>query len=193
MRQFRLLALTVIISLVIPAASQAAHKKPAARKTPAAPTTPAEPAPPANDPLYMRVVALPWPPEPQILDGADHRHSAYELYVTNFGRTPLKITKLDVTGKSDSNLVVTQSASGPQLAAMFVPAFGGDASRPNDPALKPGETGVFFIFADWPTGGDDPDRFDTAITIDQHGERSSSGTITVTGPDLNSDDPIVIR
>jgi Peptidase family M23 len=76
---------------------------------------------------------------------------------------------------------------------MFVPAIGGDVSKPNDPGLKPGETGVFFIFADWLPGGDDPDNFDTAITIEQHGERSGSGTINVHGPDVNSDDPIVIR
>ncbi|HEV2169297.1 MAG TPA: M23 family metallopeptidase, partial [Candidatus Binatus sp.] len=192
MRQFRLAALIALVSLAIAGPSPAASKKKAAlQKTPEAQTTPA-PAAPENDPLYMRVVAMPWPPEPQILDGAGHRHSAYELYVTNFGRTPLKITKLDVTGKSDNKDVVTQSASGKQLAAMYVPAVGGDASKPNDPALKPGETGVFFIFADW-LPGDDPDNFNTAITIEQHGERSASGTITIKGPDLNSDDPIVIH
>src|SRR5271169_3545109 len=72
------------------------------------------PAAPENDPLYMRVVAMPYPPEAQILDGAGHRHSAYELYVTNWGKTPLKITKLDVSGKDDDKMVVTQSASGKQ-------------------------------------------------------------------------------
>ncbi len=131
---------------------------------------------PENDPLYMRVVATPYPPEAQILDGAGHRHSAYELYVTNWGKTPLKITKLDVNGKDDEKIVATVSASGKQLAAMFVPATG-DGTKPNDPALKPGETGVFFIFVDWLPGQDDPDTFDTAITIEQHGERSGSGTI----------------
>ena len=196
MRRFQLAALIAIIALALAGPSLAAHKKPAARNTtkntPAAVQTPVAPPVPENDPLYMRVVALPWPPEPQILDGAGHRHSAYELYVTNFGRAPLKITKLDVTGKSSGNPVLTQSASGKQLAAMFAPAAG-DSSKPNDPALNPGETGVFFIFADWLPGGDDPDNFDTAITIEQHGEGAGSGTITVTGPDVNSDDPIVIH
>ena len=181
MRQFCLLALFVIASIAQAGSSLAQQK----------PTTPSAPE---NDPLYMRVVAMPWPPEPQILDGAGHRHSAYELYVTNFGHTPLKITKLDVTGKTNDNKVVlSQSAEGKQLAAMYVPAFGGDGSKPNDPALKPGETGVFFIFTDWLPGGDDPDNFDTAITIEQHGERSGSGTITAHGPDVNSDDPVVIH
>jgi Peptidase family M23 len=151
------------------------------------------PTAPENDPLYMRVVATPYPPEAQILDGAGHRHSAYELYVTNWGKTPLKITKLDVNGKDDEKIVATLSASGKQLAAMFVPAAGGDGTKPNDPNLKPGETGVFFIFVDWLPGQDDPDTFDTAITIEQHGERSGSGTIHTAGLDVNQDDPIVIH
>ena len=150
------------------------------------------PTAPENDPLYMRVVATPYPPEAQILDGAGHRHSAYELYVTNWGKTPLKITKLDVNGKEDQKIVATLSASGKQLAAMFVPASG-DGTKPNDPNLKPGETGVFFIFVDWLPGQDDPDTFDTAITIEQHGERSGSGTIHTAALDINQDDPIVIH
>jgi len=180
MCRFRLLALAALTSFAFAGSSLAQQKPP--------------PAAPENDPLYMRVTAMPWPPEAQILDGAGHRHSACELYVTNFGRTPLKITKLDVQGKNGDDVVVNQSASGKQLAAMFVPATGGDASKPNEPSLKPGDTGAFFIFTDWlPDQGGDPDNFDTAITIEQHGERAGSGTIHAGAIDLNQDDPIVIH
>ncbi len=178
MYRSRLLIFVALISFAFAGSSFAEQKAPTA---------------PENDPLYMRVIAAPYPPEAQILDGADHRHSAYELYVTNFGRTPLKVTKLDVTGKDGDKIVVNQSASGPQLAAMFVPATGGDARKPNDPSLKPGETGIFFIFADWLPDQGDPDNFVTAITIEQHGERSGSGTIQSAPLDLNQDDPIVIH
>jgi hypothetical protein len=181
MYQSRLLVLVTLISFAFGGSSFAAQKAP--------PVTPA----PENDPLYMRVVATPWPPQAQILDGAGRRHSAYELYVTNFGKTPLKVTKLAVTGKSDDDVVVDQSASGAQLAAMFVPATAGDASKPNDPSLKPGETGIFFVFADWIPVKGVPDSFETAITIEQHGERSGSGTIKRSGLEVNSDDPIVIQ
>ncbi len=177
MYRFRLLALVALISFAFARSSFAQQKPPPA---------------PENDLLYMRVVATPYPPEAQILDGAGRRHSAYELYVTNFGMTPLKITKLDVQGKDGDKVVVNQSASGKQLAAMFVPATGGDASKPNQPSLKPGETGVFFIFADWVTDQGDPDTFETAITIEQHGERSGSGTIHAAAIEINQDDPIVI-
>jgi len=175
MHRFRLLVLVILILFAF------------ARTSFAQPSTA-----PENDPLYMRVVAMPYPPEAQILDGNGRRHSAYELYVTNWGKTPLKITKLEVSGKDDEKVVVSQSASGKQLAAMFVPV-GGDGTKPNDPALKPGETGVFFIFTDWLPDDGDPDNFNTAITIEQHGERSGSGTIHTAAIDLNQDDPIVIH
>lgn len=178
MYRYRLLIFVALISFAFARSSFAEQKAPPA---------------PENDPLYMRAIAAPYPPEAQILDGLGRRHSAYELYVTNFGRTPLKVTKLDVTGKDSDKVVVNQSASGPQLAAMFVPASGGDARKPNDPSLKPGETGIFFIFADWLPDQGDPDNFVTAITIEQHGERSGSGTIQSAPLDLNQDDPIVIH
>lgn len=178
MYRSRLMVLIALTAFALAGSSFAGQKPPEA---------------PENDPLYMRVVAMPYPPEAQILDGAGHRHSAYELYVTDFGRTPVQITKLDVLGKNGDEVVVNQSASGKQLASMFVPATGGDASKPNDPTLKPGETGAFFIFTDWLPSQSDPDNFDTAITIEQHGERSGSGTIHAAAIDLNQDDPIVIH
>ena len=130
MYRYRLLFLLVLTSLVFAGSSFAQQKPPSA---------------PENDPLYMRVVAMPYPPEAQILDGAGHRHSAYELYVTNWGKTPLKITKLEVNGKDDDKVVVAQSNSGKQLAAMFVPVDG-DGTKPNDPSLKPGPDRRLFYF-----------------------------------------------
>jgi len=179
MYRYRLLIFAALISFAFAGSSLAEEK-------------PAPAPPPDNDPLYMRVVATPYPPEAQILDGVGRRHSAYELYVTNWGKTPLKITKLDVIGKDDDKVVVNQSASDKQLAAMFMPV-NGDGTKPNDPGLKPGETGVFFIFTEWLPDQGDPDNFNTAITIEQHGERSGSGTIQAPAIELDQDDPIVIQ
>ena len=151
------------------------------------------PPTPENDPLYMRVIASTWPSEGAILVGNGGKHSAYELYVTNLGKTPLKIVELDVQGKKTDEVVMTQSATGKQLAAMFVPAAGGDGTKPNDPILQPGQAGIFFIFADFAHGHADPDSFDTAIRIEQHGERSGSGTIQAAELDINSAAPIAIQ
>jgi hypothetical protein len=148
---------------------------------------------PENDPLYMRVLASTWPSEAAILVGNGGKHSAYELYVTNLGKTPLKIVELAVQGKKDDEVVMTQSATGKQLAAMFAPGAGGDGNKPNDPLLQPGQAGVFFIFADFAQGHADPDSFDTAIRIEQHGERSGSGTIQAAELDINPAAPIAIQ
>jgi hypothetical protein len=148
---------------------------------------------PENDPLYMRVVATPWPSEAAILIGNGQKYSGYELYVTNFGKTPLKIVELTVQGKKDDEVAMTQAAAGKQLAAMFVPGAGGDGTKPNDPILQPGQAGVFFIAAEFAPGHADPDSFETAIRIEQHGERSGSGTIQVAELDINPAAPIVIQ
>ncbi len=155
-------------------------------------TPPLEPAP-ENDPIYMRVVASPWPSEAAVLVGNGRKHSAYELYVTNFSSAPVRITELDVRGEKDGEPVMTQSAAGKQLAAMFMPAAGGDGTKPHDPVLQPGQAGIFFIFADFdPTRGD-PDTFQTAIRIEQHGERAGSGTIQVAELDIDPPEPITIQ
>jgi murein DD-endopeptidase MepM/ murein hydrolase activator NlpD len=152
----------------------------------------ASPAP-ENEPLYMRVIATTWPSEAAILVGNGHKYSAYELYVTNFGKTPLKIVGLEVQGKKDDDVVLTQSATGQQLAAMFVPGAGGDGTKPTDPILQPGQAGGFFIAADFLPGHADPDTFETAIRIEQHGERSGSGTIQAAELDINPALPIAIQ
>ncbi len=112
MHRLRLLALLALTTFAF-AGSSSAQQKPVA---------------PLDDPLYMRVMAMPWPPEAAILDGAGRRHSAYELYVTNLGKTPFKVTKLDVQGKDGDTLVVSQSVSGDNaLGAIFMP---GQGARP---------------------------------------------------------------
>jgi hypothetical protein len=178
MHRLRLLALVALIFLAFARSSSAAPKVP----------------PPMNDPLFMRVIARPWPPHAAILDGAGRRHSAYELYVTNFGRTPFKVTRFDVQGKSGDKIIVSQSVSGDDpIGAMFMPAQSPDPNRAKDPNLMPGQTGVFFIFADWLGDQGDPDVFDTAFTIEEHGEHAGSGTIHAPALQLSHDAPIVIH
>src|SRR5260370_27190092 len=140
----------------------------------------AQTAAPQNDPLYMRVMASTWPPEAAILIGNARKHSAYELYVTNFGKTPLKIVALDVQGKKDDEVVMTQSATGKQLAAMFMLGSGGDPTKPNNPILQPGQNAALFIFPDFAVGHAHPDTFHPPLRLAKHGQRNATGANNTT-------------
>jgi len=147
---------------------------------------------PVDDPLYMHLTAIPQPGEAAILDGAGRHHSAYEIYVTNFGKTPIKIEQVQVTGKVAGRELTFEMDTGKKLASMFAPV-GGDATKPNDPALNPGQTGVFFIFPDFLSEQGIPKSFETAIKMESHGEHSGSGTIRGPSIKINPARPIVIQ
>jgi Peptidase family M23 len=147
---------------------------------------------PYNDPLFMSVTAMPAPNEAAILDGAGRKHTAYELYVTNFGATPVKIVQLEAVAMHEGQQVASESKTGAQLAAMFAPA-GQDRMKPHDPLLQPGQAGIFFIFADLDPAHELPDRFLTAFKIESHGEHAGSGTIHPPAIKSSNALPIVIR
>src|SRR6185312_959366 len=56
-------------------------------------------AAPYSDPLYMRLLAAPSPDQAAVLEGGGRKHSAYEVYVTNFGATPTRITEVGVAAE----------------------------------------------------------------------------------------------
>jgi hypothetical protein len=78
----------------------------------------AEP-PPASDPLFLRLAAHPSPVQAQILDGGGRQHSAYEVYVTNAGATPMKIVAVDVAGVANGKLLWSEKKEGKRLSALF--------------------------------------------------------------------------
>ncbi|MDO8434297.1 MAG: M23 family metallopeptidase [Candidatus Binatus sp.] len=145
---------------------------------------------PVNDPLYMHLTTIPQPGEAAILDGAGHKHSAYEIYVTNFGTTPIKIEQIDVTAKAGGKDVKLETDAGKKLASMYMPLGGAKAEAPE---VSPGQTGVFFIFPDFVPDQGIPESFETAIKMESHGEHSGSGTIHAPSIKINPAAPIVIQ
>src|SRR5258708_5391393 len=146
---------------------------------------------PLNDPLYMHLTAIPAPRQAAILDGAGRKHSAYEVFVTNFGRTPIKLEQVDVTGKvSGRDDVKFETDSGQNLVKMFA-AINGTKTDP--PELGPGQTGVLFFFLDFAATQTIPDSFETAIKMESSGEHSGSGTIHAPSIKINPAPPIVIQ
>lgn len=134
--------------------------------------------PPHNDPLYIRLLAAPEPGEAAILDGGGRKHSAYEVYLTNFGATPMKITEVglaaaDAAGK----LLFSQKDSAAQLGKLFRSPESSANLSPAQVTLDAGDSGVLFLFPQWTTDQGAPAQFLTSITVEGRGERGGSGTI----------------
>jgi hypothetical protein len=145
---------------------------------------------PVDDPIYMQLTTIPAPGEAAILDGAGHKHSAYEIYLTNFATTPIKIDQVQVTGKANGREMTLETDTDKKLASMYVPLGG---VKSDGPQLSPGQTAVIFIFPDFVTEQGIPESFETAIKMESHGEHSGSGTIHGPSIKLNPAPPIVIQ
>ena len=148
---------------------------------------------PEYDPLFMRLAASPAPDRAAILDGDGSRHTAYELYVTNLGQTPMKIVGLTVAKKKSGMEVGSESTTGKQLAAMYLTANRPGAAKQNELILKPWDSGVFFVWVNFATGTPLPDALDTSIQIEQHGEHAASGTVRTHPLAVSPAAPIAIQ
>jgi murein DD-endopeptidase len=149
--------------------------------------------PPKDDPIYIRLAARPSPQQAAILDGGGGQHSSFEVYVTDSGSTPMTITAVDVTAGDDRNPSLWSTHdSGQRLAAMYRPA-GAKPGQSQKVILKPGESGVLFIFPDFPPGRAAPSRFETAITLTGAGKYGGSGTVHIAPISLSPNLPFVIE
>lgn len=151
------------------------------------------PAPPYNDPLYMPLLAHPAPHDASILDGAGRKHSAYEVYLTNFGNAPITIKELRVTGKLGAKKLFSEYATGKKLASMYSAIVGVHRTAPQEPVLPPGASGTLFLFPDFVPDRPVPDSFATALSIQGGGGHVGSGTIDVASVPVSKDPPLVIQ
>jgi peptidase M23-like protein len=145
---------------------------------------------PVDDALYMHLTTIPTPGEAAILDGAGHKHSAYEVYLTNFGAAPITIEQVEVTGKANGRDVTFETDSGKKLASMYAPLGGVKA---DGTTITAGQTGVLFVFTDFVHEQGIPESFETAVKMTSQGEHSGSGTIHGPSIKINPAAPIVIQ
>jgi len=149
--------------------------------------------PPQNDPLYIRLAAHLSPPRAEILDGAGQRHSSFEVYMTNSGATPMKITGADLSAiDAHGRVLWTEQDTGGRLAAMFRPA-GGQADESPDIVLQPSASGVLFCFPDLPPGNASPTSFASAITLTGAGPHGGSGIVHLARIAIDQRAPFVIE
>jgi hypothetical protein len=148
--------------------------------------------PPTDDPLYMRLAARPSPQEASLLVGNDRRYSAYEVYLSNFGSTPIRITAASVTGSwNRGEPSVEQKYTGEDVTAIFQLSSGGSGTK-QQPILESNESGILFLFPAIGVSQKPPDRLDTTITIQGEGVHGGSGTIRISPIKLNDRLPAII-
>ncbi len=149
--------------------------------------------PPQDDPLFIRLIATPAPNQAAILDGGGRKQSAYEVYVTNFGATPMKITEVGLTGNDTTGKILwSEKSSGPRLDGMFRSPET-SAGPQHQISLDSGDSGVLFLFPQWTADQGVPAKFETSITIAGHGRYGGSGTVHLAPIMVSSDQPIVIE
>jgi len=139
---------------------------------------------PWNDPLFIRLAARPTPGRAAVLHGGNRYQTAYEVYVTNFGSTPMEITSVAVSGRKDGVVLFNQKLVGESLARAFQPA-GAKPTPAAKPTLDPGRSAVLFLL---PTLNRNrpPSELGTAITVAGEGEYGGSGTIEIEPLPMNS-------
>ena len=101
----------------------------------------------ANSLPIQRIVLIAAAPSrgsliPFIGDGT--AHVAYELYLSNFGKTAARIRALRVRGSGGASFDST--IDGDALKASFIVISSRDHMKPQDPVLAPGEEGIIFVF-----------------------------------------------
>lgn len=79
---------------------------------------------------------------PFIGDGT--AHLAYELYLSNFSKKPVRIVALRVRGSRGASF--DRTVEGDALKASFVAVGSPDRLKPQDPVLAPAATGIIFVF-----------------------------------------------
>ncbi|MBF6567586.1 MAG: M23 family metallopeptidase [Candidatus Binataceae bacterium] len=149
------------------------------------------PLPPLNDPLYIRLMAQTSPTQAEVVEGASVKHSAYELYIANYGGTPMKIAEVTISGKHRGKLTLEEHHAGEDLKNMFKLASG-KTEQESQAILEPGASAAIFLFPALTSDRPTPDRFETAIKVEGQGDHGGSGTIHVAPIMVDRAPPVVI-
>ncbi len=106
-------------------------------------------APRAQESMPLKLLMLPSPGTPEVFSGDGKAQVAYELLLANFTESTIRIDSLELgsTGQGAGATSVPVSFSRDQLKGMFS-SIAGKYLTAQDPVLKPGESGVIFLFLD---------------------------------------------
>ncbi len=102
---------------------------------------------------------------PFIGDGT--AHLAYELYLSNFGKKPVRVIALRVHGSKGTAFDTT--VEGDPLKSSFVAVGSADRIKPQDPVLAPGATAMLFVFLNFGSH-ETPSTLDNSLVVEPDGD-----------------------
>ena len=109
---------------------------------------------------------------PFIGDGT--AHLAYELYLSNFSKQPVRIVALRVHGSGGA--AFDQTIQGDALKASFVAVGSSDRLKPEDPVLAPAATGIIFVFLNF-AARETPGELDNSLVVEPEGDAADAQLI----------------
>jgi hypothetical protein len=147
---------TVLLLVVLCAAGQAAAR--------------GKDVPPATSLQVANVMLVGgWPSTgplvPVIGDGK--AHLAYEYYLTNYGKKPMRIVSLRIRGIGGA--AFTTTVEGDALKSSFTPASPPNRLVAYDPVLAPGASGLIYIFLNF-SGLETPERLAHSLVVEADGD-----------------------
>jgi Peptidase family M23 len=126
-------------------------------------------------PLEGVMLVAGWPSAgpfiPVIGDGT--AHLAYEFYLTNYSKKPVRIVSLRVRGIGGAAFATIE---GDALKSAFTPAAPQSRLEAHDPVLAPGASGMLFVFPDF-FDRETPERLENSIVVEADGDPKNAQRI----------------
>ena len=145
--------------------------------------------PPAADPAAVfrdtELSKLVWPEvvvplPPTVFSGKERSHLAYELHLTNMGRTPCVLGRIQVLAEESGATLL--DAAGTALAAALLHPAKADMAEADRATLAPAERVVYYAWIDLPAGTVAPKRIGHRLTFGRPGDDSAIVIQAASGP-----------
>jgi Peptidase family M23 len=144
-----------------------------------------------NFPLKLAMMHRP-PGAIQLFAGDGKAHAAYELYIANFSPATIHLASLKIAGKDASGANgFSRTISGDALKKIFS-GIGENMHEPHEPALKPGEAGIIFVFLDFPSVDKSPASLSNQVEVTEPKKPAFHQELTTDPIDLSHAAPIEI-
>jgi Peptidase family M23 len=110
--------------------------------------------------------------------GGDSNHVSFEIFVSNYEKTPIKFRAVRIKGVRGTQEVYSKSFENDSLSALFS-SIAGDYLTPQSPVLQPGASGILFFFLDFASRDSVPETLTAAMEVEGVGTGNTPQTFTV--------------